>query len=446
MIRPAAAPAAIGGLAQAQRDADRTRQTGLPQRRRKVALVTHGFEQGGGVRTIARWLRGALAETGGYQVDVHDLAVWSRDPSSRRLIRPATWLRGSLREPLHASPGWHWGANAVEVEWMRYRPRRELSRLLRRYDLVQVVCGAPAWAGVVTGLGVPVVLQVATLASWERAALFAQAGDVQGYWRRLMTAGVSALERRALRQVDAVLVENATMAALARSSGQPRVVLAPPGIDTDRFKPASTGWRADGYLLSLCRLADPRKGLDRLLAAYAMMVRADPGTPALMLAGKGRLPDDLMSLINSLGLVDRVLLRPDVASADLVDLYQGASVFMQASHEEGLGLSVIEAMACGLPVVSTASAGACESVVDGSTGWLVPLEPAGDVPAVLGARARAVLNGPGGDFGRRGRDRVVERFSTRIALQGIVAVYDEILSPSGGDGAVPCPSLAGSGE
>ncbi|MEV0155921.1 glycosyltransferase [Micromonospora sp. NPDC050686] len=413
-----------------------TEPVGGLSRQRRIALVTHGFHRGGGVRTIARWLRGALIQTGGYQVDVHDLASWSRDPSSRRLVSPTTWLRKSLCEPLEDSSCWHWGANAAEVEWMRYRPRRELSRILSQYDLVQVVCGGPAWARVATGLGVPVVLQVATMASWERTALFAEVGGVSGCWRRLMTAGVSVLERRALQQVGVVLVENERMAALARSLGAVRVTLAFPGIDTDRFAPGPAGWSADGYLLSLCRLADPRKGLDRLIEAYAMLVRENPGTPALVMAGTGRLPAELVALIGRLGLADRVVVRPDVAPADLVALYQGASVFLQASHEEGLGLSVIEAMACGLPVVSTASAGACESVVNASTGWLVPMEPAGGVPAALAARTRSVLNGAGGELGQRGRDRAVQRFSTQVALRDILAIYDDLLPPAGRTSAV----------
>ncbi|MEV0806073.1 glycosyltransferase [Micromonospora sp. NPDC050200] len=402
----------------------------------RVALVTHNFDGSGGVATVARWFRDTLTRAG-YEVDVHNLATTSVDPASRRLAVPWTWSRSSIRMPLDTSVAWHWGANAVEVEWMRYRPRRELSRALRGYDCVQVVCGTSAWAGVVTGLGVPVVLQVATAAAWERATLFAQNLTLANRWRQLMTAGVSRLERTALREVDAVLVENAVMATFVRSVGQERVVFAPPGVDTSFFTPPTGGWRRDGYLLSLCRLADPRKGLDRLVDAYALLVQAEPGVPELVLAGSGRLPEGLVARIAALGVTDRVEVRPDVPPADLVGLYQGASVFLQTSYEEGLGLSAIEAMACGLPVVSTSSAGAIEVVVDGVTGCLVPLEPADAVPATVAARTRELLRGAGDEAGRRGRERVVERFSTEVAVRAVLETYDELLAARPPRGPVP---------
>src|SRR5438128_712892 len=127
-------------------------KSGLP----RIALVTSGFDVGGGVPTVARWLRDSLRSTAGYVVDVHDLATSSRDPYSRRLLKPKSWARRSLRirsgdeESLT-----HWGANAVEIETMRYRPRRELSQALQNYDLIQVVTGTPAWAAAVVGVGVP---------------------------------------------------------------------------------------------------------------------------------------------------------------------------------------------------------------------------------------------------------------------------------------------------
>ncbi|MEU8262036.1 glycosyltransferase [Micromonospora sp. NPDC048999] len=377
--------------------------------------------------TAARWFHDTLTRAG-YEVDLHDLATASIDPASRRLAVPWTWLRRSIRMSLGTAVGWHWGANAVEVEWMRYRPRRELSRALRGYDCIQVVCGTPAWAGVVTGLRVPVVLQAATVVAWERAAFFAQHLTLADRWRQLMAAGVSRLERTALRDVDAVLVENPVMADFVRSVGQEQVVLAPPGVDTSFFTPPIGGWRRDGYLLSLCRLADPRKGLDRLVDAYALLVKADLGVPDLVLAGSGTLPEELASRITALGLGDRIEVRPDVSPADLVGLYQGASVFLQTSYEEGLGLSTIEAMACGLPVVSTASAGALEVVVDGVTGCLVPLEPADAVPAAVATRTRELLRGAGGRAGRRGRERAVEEFSTEVAARAILETYDELLA------------------
>src|ERR1700674_4077827 len=175
----------------------------------RIALVTSGFELGGGVPTIARWLRDCLRSTGRYEVDVHDLATSSRDAYSRRLLAPTSWLRPSLRDGL---PGdgtvVRWGANVVELETMRYMPRRELRQMLQKYDIVQVVAGGPALAWAVSGTGVPVVLWIASIVAWERLRKVAQWTGPIGLWRRAMTRLTTRLESRAIHSADVVLVLN----------------------------------------------------------------------------------------------------------------------------------------------------------------------------------------------------------------------------------------------
>src|SRR5664280_400826 len=274
----------------------------IPSHPRRIALVTQGYCSGGGVPTVARWLRSGLESTGNYSIDIHDLATSSKDNTSRRLARPKTWFRRSLRSPSGSDDGvQHWGANAVEVEFMRYRPRVELTRTLRSYDLIQVVNGEPALAAAVTRAGIPVVLQVATTAAWERESQRAGQARAALTWRQGMAALTSRVERSALHDVDMVLVENDAMLEHVRSLGQQNVVKAPPGLDTDRFTLGLGGWRSNGYLLSVCRLGDERKGLDRMVLAYGEMVRADARVPDLVLAGLGDLAPRTAEIIGNLG-------------------------------------------------------------------------------------------------------------------------------------------------
>ncbi|MFC4105902.1 glycosyltransferase family 4 protein [Micromonospora zhanjiangensis] len=388
--------------------------------------MTYGFEYGGGVRTVAQWLWDGLLATGRYSVAMHDLATFSRDTSSRRLMVPTSWLRRDLRTV--GPGGWytHWGANAVELEIMRYRPRRQLTAALRDADIVQVVSGAPACAAPVVRAGVPVVLQVASLVGWERPALLASLPPARRAWCRWMTRLVSRVERDVLSRVDAVLVENAALAEHVRSVSRTRLLVAPPGVDTDRFVPAPDGWRRDGYLLSVCRMSDPRKGLDRLILAYAEMRRLQPSIGPLVLAGRHRPEPSLLRTIDRLGLRDRVLIRSEVPAAELVAVYQGAAAFLQTSHEEGLGISVLEAMACGLPVVATETNGTVETVRHGETGWLVPQGPAPRVAIEVAERTLDLLTGRGADFGSRGRVRCLRKFSSAVALKRFTDVYDRL--------------------
>jgi glycosyltransferase involved in cell wall biosynthesis len=392
---------------------------------RRIALVTQAFTLGGGgVPTVARWLRAELRAVG-YTVDVHDLAVSSRDDSSRRILRPVSWFRRELGSERTEEAVRHWGANLVEIEAMRYRPRAELTRALEGYDLIQVVAGGPALAAAVVGSLRPVVLQVATTVRWERSSRRRSFAPGMRQWRDTMTWWTSRIEQKALRSADAVLVENVEMLSFVQRAGQRNSVLAPPGVDTHRFAPAPGGWNADGYLLSVCRLSEPRKGLDRIVRAYQSLVRSYDAAPRLVLAGRGMLSEPVARLVRDAGLARLVDVKSDVRPDDLPDLYRGASVYVQASHEEGLGISVLEAMASGLPVVATATSGARETVVDGSTGWLVPQDH--EVVATMCARLRDVLCGSGPAMAQAARNRCAREFSTSVALGKYLQVYDGLL-------------------
>ena len=315
----------------------------------------------------------------------------------------------------------------MELEPMRYRPRRELTRALRAYDLIQVVAGGAALAGAVVGAGPPVFLQVATRLRWERRARRGTLPPPARAWSDAMTAWATRLEVRALAAVDGVFVENGEMQAYVREIGQRNVVFASPGVDTDRFSPAASGWAADGYLLSVCRLAEPRKRLDRQIDGYRELVRRDASAPDLVLAGRGQLPEELHRRIYAAGLASRVTIRPDVAADDLPELYRGAAVYVQASDEEGLGISVLEAMASGLSVVASDTVGARECVVDGSTGWLVRQDDAADFAAAFAERLKAVLTAAGAAMGDEGRRRCEAEFSSRQALGRFMAAYDHFV-------------------
>jgi glycosyltransferase involved in cell wall biosynthesis len=197
-----------------------------------------------------------------------------------------------------------------------------------------------------------------------------------------MTALNAREEQRALGRADLVLVENRAMAARLESSpAAGRVVLAPPGIDVRRFQPAA-GPR-EGYWLSVARFGDPRKNVRLLFRAYAAAKSLRGGLPRLVLAGSSGPSADDMAVAQDLGIAQDLELRGPVSEEALPALYQGASLFLLPSDEEGWGLVLVEAMASGLPVVATRTAGAADVVREGETGRLVPV---GDSEA-LAARA-----------------------------------------------------------
>ena len=393
--------------------------------RPKIAVVVPDLTAGHGVPAVAAFLYRIIENSSRYTPYLISLATSSRDRNSIRLLSPRTWIKGyqAAQGIWRGKEYQHVGAVLSELEFQRYRPRRKLTRLLRHFDLVQVVAGTPARAYPTLPAQKPVALQVATLISVERKTRLAREKGLKRLWLMLMTKINACMEMAALRHVDVVFVENQWMDDhLCEIIPKTRVHFAPPGIDTDLFCPAS--YQENGYLLSVGRFSDPRKNVRLLFDAYDRLCRTLSSAPDLVLAGRAPSPQD-MAYLASLGIADRVRIFIDVSQTALVQYYQGARLFLLSSDEEGLGLVILEAMACGLPVVSTDCGGPATSVLQGVTGFLTPV---GNAVALACAMER-LLADP--DLARRmgetGRQRAVEWFSLRVTGSAFLDVYDRLL-------------------
>lgn len=99
---------------------------------------------------------------------------------------------------------------------------------------------------------------------------------------------------------------------------------------------------------------EPRKNLQRLVQAFEQILRSTSLSPQLVIAGgEGWLMDDFSAAIKSRGLVDRICLTGYLNDADLCALYSACRAFVYPSLYEGFGLPLVEAMACGAPVVTS---------------------------------------------------------------------------------------------
>jgi glycosyltransferase involved in cell wall biosynthesis len=211
------------------------------------------------------------------------------------------------------------------------------------------------------------------------------------------------------------------------------VVAVPSGIDIRTFRPVPD---ARGRLLERLRLPDgppdryllyvgteiPRKNLGTLLGALR---RLPPTVRLLKAGGPGhpRFRRATERLIGELGVADRVVLIDEVSEEELVSLYSAADAYVCCSFLEGFGHPVLEAMACGTPVVSSDAASLPEVV--GEAGLLVP--PADEDRLV--AAIEALLGDPGlrTRLVGAGLDRAAA-FSWQRTAEGVVAVYERVLA------------------
>lgn len=154
-----------------------------------IGLIVPSLEQGGGVPAVARFVKDRVLYSGRYDLRLISLATSAQDESSVCISRPTTWGRGitTRHGQWQGLPFVHVGASISELEFQRYRPRRILADVVADCDILQVVCGSPAWAYAVCGLGRPVSLHCATRAKVERRRRDADPVTIVGWWRKAMT-------------------------------------------------------------------------------------------------------------------------------------------------------------------------------------------------------------------------------------------------------------------
>jgi glycosyltransferase involved in cell wall biosynthesis len=327
----------------------------------------------------------------------------------------------------------HVGAVAGDFEFQRYRPRAALTRALADCDLIQVVCGSAAWANAVVGLGKPVAMHVATRARVERRQRDANPGCLSDWWRKAMTEITDRIDDKALRQVDAIQVMNPWMFEYARRLNAGRTVdlrYAPPGVDAELFCPLEHREPTrDSYILCVARLNDLRKNVGLLLEAYAQLPEVVRNEVRLVLAGSNGPADAFWRRAEALGLRERISYVAQPDSDALVRLYQGASVFALSSDEEGFGVVLLEAMSCGVPVVSTQSGGPDGIITDGEDGYLVPLDDA----AMLSWRLAQVLQDAtlNIEMGRKARQTIDHRYDERVAGEAFIDMWDRMVHKAG---------------
>ncbi|WP_296951519.1 TIGR03088 family PEP-CTERM/XrtA system glycosyltransferase [uncultured Massilia sp.] len=200
------------------------------------------------------------------------------------------------------------------------------------------------------------------------------------------------------------------------------------GVDTDKFAPggapaADAPWAAGDIVIGTVARVQDVKNHRVLVEAFARLRAARPDlAPRLKLAivGDGPLLPAVREQVAALGLRDSVWLPG--ARADIAALLHGFAVFALPSLAEGTPVSMLEAMACGLPVVASNVGGIPEVVDEGVQGLLVPAGDVGRLAAALERHAGdAALRAAHGAAGRR---RVEERFSLRAMVAAYGALYD----------------------
>jgi glycosyltransferase involved in cell wall biosynthesis len=235
-----------------------------------------------------------------------------------------------------------------------------------------------------------------------------------------LRAGLQWLEQT---RAAAILVFVPAGAANVRSRrGRGRIAVVPPGIDLDVFRPADHAPAGPPSVLFLAGL-ERRKGVDTLLDAFATIAPAHPDV-RLRVAGKGSLEDEVRARAAREPLAGRVEILGQVDRPDVPGLLRESTLLCMPSLGEPLGMSALEALASGLPVVVTDSGGLADLVPDEGSRKVAP----GDAPAL--ARALDELLGLSRDelaaLGAHNRE-FAAKYSWEAAVDRLEQVYADVV-------------------
>lgn len=244
---------------------------------------------------------------------------------------------------------------------------------------------------------------------------------------RLLRRGMTWLLPRLLNRTSSfVLVQNPDdrSALLALGITPTRITLIPgSGVDTDALTPLPEPMGPITFGFAGRLLTD--KGIRALVEAHQIL-RNDGHDFNLLIAGN---PDPANPASISRGEVEQWTRRPGLTWLGYIDeiisLWRACHVAVLPSHREGLPVSLLEAAACGRPLIATDAPGCREIVIDDQTGLLVPIED----PAALSQAMLRLAGSPElrARYGQSARRLVIDKLSAEVIGQSVVELYDRVM-------------------
>ena len=295
-----------------------------------------------------------------------------------------------------------WRLRVADLEMFERAAARWVLKRARDYDVIQI-CELPnlvAWLKD-AGCPVPLVMRVTAPNVYD--------------------------PRGGMKRADAVIASGTSVEKL-RAGDRPDCVEVPNGVDTDVFRPRASSFRIEeglareALLLLYVARFQAFKNHELLLRAFARVKEALPDA-VLVLAGSGPLENRMKALAGELGLGDRVRFLGEVPFGRLPEVYAAADIKVISSDYESFCFAAIEAMASGLPIVTT-DCGWVPKLIQYGGGRVVPV---GDAAALAGALCELAANEEGRrEMGCRNRDRAVEHHGWPASARRLLGVYESL--------------------
>ncbi|MFT5813101.1 MAG: phosphatidylinositol alpha-1,6-mannosyltransferase [Psychroserpens sp.] len=226
--------------------------------------------------------------------------------------------------------------------------------------------------------------------------------------------------------------ENSKRVLLAHWNVNPdNIRVITPGVDTSQFKPARRnadlrvhfGWNDRPVILTVSRL-EPRKGHDMLVKAIVDIKKTIPDILYAIIGGGPQKPV-IESLVAELKLTDNVMFMSELSDEKMIQCYQQSDIFVLPNRDigrniEGFGIVMLEAQACGIPVLGGNSGGTPETLIEGETGYIIDC----NTPDNISQKIQHMFATPN-DLQKMGRNarQHAENFDWLILSQKLEALF-----------------------
>ena len=201
-----------------------------------------------------------------------------------------------------------------------------------------------------------------------------------------------------------------------------RITVIPNGIDIETFKPSLKSKPFEYNIVTTASSDIPLKGLRNLILALPRVIKEFPNT-SLTVIGKSPKKSKLYKLIDDLDLEDRISFRSGIDEEEIVDIYHNSDIAVIPSLYEGFGFGAGEAMACGVPLISTDSGGLKQVIGDSA----LKIKPGSVVEIEEGISKLFYDEAIRKDFIKKGRKRMEEYFDWKIAAKSYVNLFEGLI-------------------
>ncbi len=201
-----------------------------------------------------------------------------------------------------------------------------------------------------------------------------------------------------------------------------KITVIPNGIDIGIFKPSSIKKSFSFRIVTTASADIPLKGLRHLILALPRVMRQFPLT-SLTVIGKSPEKSNLNNLIDDLDLEDKITFRSGISEKEIVKTYHDSDIAVIPSLYEGFGFGAGEAMACGVPLISTDSGGLKQVIGDAA----LKIKPGSVSEIEEGILKLFTEEKIRQELAEKGRERMEEFFDWKIAASAYIEVFKKII-------------------